>query len=188
MRHPSPKCPHITLPTPNVGRILKAHRRGRALKPPEILLDQVYLASFGELRIPTNIWRALQRFYAWIEPALISEWVCLMKSYAESQGRGLDDRILSSAMSWSDPVRDVALARQLAVDLLRSNTLFCVWTGKELDEASLDIDHCLPWSACPCGDLWNLTPAEHDINQRQKRERLPSAEGLRRAQDLIVSW
>jgi hypothetical protein len=182
------KMPAHYITYSNGGQILKAHRRGRTLKPAEILLDQVYLASFGELRIPTNIWRALQRFDAWIEPALVSEWVRLMKSYAESQGRSLNDRILSSAMVWSDPVRDVALARQLAVDLLRSNTLLCVWSGKELDEASLDIDHCVPWSAWPCGDLWNLMPSQRNVNQRQKRERLPSAERLRRAQDLIMSW
>jgi hypothetical protein len=36
--------------------------------------------------------------------------------------------------------------------------------------------------------LWNLMPAQRAINQRQKRERLPSAERLRKAQDLILSW
>ncbi|MGO9060948.1 MAG: methyltransferase type 12, partial [Candidatus Binataceae bacterium] len=174
---------------PNGGQILKAHRRGRIIQPLEILLDQEYLASFGELRIPTNIWRALERFDAWIEPALIAEWVRLMNAYAESQGRRLDERIIRSAMAWSDPTRDVALARQLAINLLRSgNNVYCVWPGKKLGEAGLDIDHCLPWSAWPCGDLWNLMPAQRMVSQRQKRERLPLAERLRQAQDLIEAW
>lgn len=86
------------------------HRRGRTIQPPEILLDQDYLAGFGELRIPTNIWHVLERFDAWIEPALIAEWVRLMKSCAENQGRRLDDRVVGSAMAWSDPARDIALA------------------------------------------------------------------------------
>jgi len=83
------KMPAHYITYPNGGQILKAHRRSRILKPAELLLDQTYLASFGELRIPINIWRSLQRFDAWIEPALISEWVRLMKSYAESQSRHL---------------------------------------------------------------------------------------------------
>ncbi len=31
-------------------------------------------------------------------------------------------------------------------------------------------------------------PAQRSVNQRQKRERLPSAERLRKAQDLIEAW
>jgi tripartite-type tricarboxylate transporter receptor subunit TctC len=34
----------------------------------------------------------------------------------------------------------------------------------------LDIDHCLPWSAWPCGDLWNLLPASPRVNQHLKRD------------------
>ena len=43
--------------------------------------------------------------------------------------------------------RDVRVARELALDLLKRDRLFCVWTGKKLKEDSLDIDHCFPWSA-----------------------------------------
>ena len=63
------------------------------------------------------------------------------------------------AVFWSDPERDVRVARELALDLLKRDRLFCVWTGKKLKEDSLDIDHCFPWSAWPCGDLRNLLPA-----------------------------
>jgi len=155
----------------------------------EILIDQSYFESFGELQIPITIWRALERFDAWIEPALISEWVRLMNSYADSQGRHLDNEVVNRAMLWSDPSRDVILARRLATDLLRSGaTVSCVWTGKRLAEQNLDIDHCLPWSAWPCDDLWNLMPAHRETNQRQKRERLPSAARLSNARDLILSW
>jgi hypothetical protein len=75
-----------------------------------------------------------------------------MKSYAESQGRSLDERVISSAIAWSDPARDASVARQLAINVLRSgNNVYCVWTGKKLVEQALDIDHCMPWSAWPCG-------------------------------------
>lgn len=53
---------------------------------------------------------------------------------------------------------------------------------------ALDIDHCLPWSAWPCGDLWNLMLAHRRVNQHSKRERLPSAEALQQAGSAIADW
>ena len=50
------------------------------------------------------------------------------------------------------------------------------------------MDHCLPWSAWPCGDLWNLLPADRQVNQQSKRDRLPSADALRAARDAIMAW
>ena len=43
------------------------------------------------------------------------------------------------------------------------------------------MDHCLPWSAWPCWDLWNLLFADQRMNQQSKRDRLPSA-------DAIAAW
>jgi len=54
--------------------------------------------------------------------------------------------------------------------------------------SQLDIDHCFPWAARPCVDLWNLLPAERRVNQHLKRDRLPSAETLTAARDRIVRW
>jgi hypothetical protein len=52
----------------------------------------------------------------------------------------------------------------------------------------MDIDHCLPWSAWPCGDLWNLLPTTPRVNQHLKRDRLPSASALAGARRNIISW
>ncbi|WP_365973950.1 hypothetical protein [Sphingomonas sp.] len=54
--------------------------------------------------------------------------------------------------------------------------------------AALDIDHCLPWSAWPCGDLWNLMPANRRVNQHQKRDRLPSQPMLAQSRSRILGW
>ncbi len=43
---------------------------------------------------------------------------------------------------------------------------------KRLDQRNLDVDHCFPWVAWPCGDLWNLLPSSRQVNQRLKRDRL----------------
>ena len=57
-----------------------------------------------------------------------------------------------------------------------------------LTAVNLDIDHCLPWTVWPCGDLWNLMPAHRKVNQHEKRDRLPADPLLRTAQDRILDW
>ena len=159
-----------------------------ARAPLRIRLDAPYLASFGTMRVPIHVWAAIQRFTAWIEPAVIAEWLRVTKGYGERQGRPLDDAHLAAAMTWSDPDRDVKLPRQRADQLLAERRLFCVWSGKRLSAANLDIDHCFPWAAWPCGDLWNLMPAHRRVNQHEKRDRLPADALLRTAQERILEW
>jgi hypothetical protein len=112
-----------------------------------------------------------------------------MGDYARRQGEALDQGIATAAMIWSNPDRDVAVPRRLALRLVEGgSTLRCAWTGQALTAATLDIDHLFPWSAWPCGDLWNLLPAHRVVNQRHKRDRLPSAAALTGAEERILGW
>jgi hypothetical protein len=111
-----------------------------------------------------------------------------MKVYAAGQGRQIEDANVETAMTWSEPSRDVRIAREQAEALLGSGKLFCVWTGRPLSVDLLDIDHCFPWSAWPCDDLWNLLPTHRGVNQRLKRDKLPGTELLLSAQDRIRDW
>ena len=154
----------------------------------ELVLDPEYLRSYGELLVPETIWRALTRFNVWIEPTLVAEWIRIMKDYAAGQHRQISDETFFQSTRWTDPERDVRIARTLALELLKRDRLYCVWTGKKLREETLDIDHCFPWSAWPCGDLWNLLPAHRSVNQNQKSDRLPSAKRLTSAREIIVDW
>src|SRR5690606_9711647 len=91
--------------------------------------------------------------YGW--SLIVAEWRRLMREYAETQGRRLDEGQMVEAMTWSEPTRDVQLARVRTLELLeRGSVMHCVWSGKRLTSANLDIDHCFPWSAWPCNDLW----------------------------------
>ena len=74
----------------------------------------------------------------------------------------------AAAMSWSERNRDVQLARKQSDQLLRTGNLHCVWSGKSLSSRNLDMDHCFPWSAWPCPDLWNLMPTNRVVNQKEK--------------------
>lgn len=181
------KMPATYLTYPSGGKLLPVSRRRRKPAPSQVRLDEGYLASFGELRVPEHLWRAMQRFSIWIEPAIVAEWTRLMKFYGERQGRAIEGGEVAARMAWSDPTRDVRVARERAVGLL-DRGLHCVWSGRRLTAATLDVDHCFPWSAWPCGDLWNLLPSHRSVNQREKRERLPSGHIMIAAQDRMMSW
>ncbi len=178
---------HMTLPG-SARQVFEAHRSKAGAAPRSLLLGRDYLAQFGDLRIPVHLWNSLMRHDAWIEPALVAEWMKLMTDWATTQGTELDHRQVEAAMRWSDPGRDVRFARMISRELLESGDLHCVWTGRRLNSTRLNIDHCMPWAAWPCDALWNLLPSDRRVNQHQKRARLPSADALDEARDRICTW
>ncbi|PWC26589.1 class I SAM-dependent methyltransferase [Teichococcus aestuarii] len=183
------RMPALYMTYPQGGPILPVQRSRPGSAPEALLLDGAYLRSFGSVRVPLHLWRALQRFAAWVEPALVAEWTRLMGDYARRMAQVFDTGAAAAAMRWAEPERDVALSRRLALGLLESGApLRCAWTGRALVSATLDIDHLFPWSAWPCGDLWNLLPAHREVNQRLKRDRLPSAPILAAAEARILGW
>ena len=103
-------------------------------------------------------------------------------------GRPVPPGEAEAALRWLDPARDTALARDVARRPIEGgHTLHCVWTGAPLRPESLDVD-CFPWTAWPCGDLWNLLPVRPSVNRNAKRDRLPSAAALAAARDGIQAW
>ena len=54
-------------------------------------------------------------------------------------------------------------------------------------QGTADIDHCFPFAAWPCNDLWNLLPSAPAVN-RSKGDRLPAAEALERSRSWILEW
>ncbi len=178
---------YMTLPGSD-EQVFEAHPSRVGTAPGSVLVDRDYLAQFGDLRIPLHLWNSLMRHDAWIEPALISEWMKLMTDWATTRGNELDHRRVEAAMQWSDPDRDVGFARRVSQELFEEGSLHCVWTGRKLDRKQLNIDHCMPWAAWPCDALWNLLPTDRRVNQHQKRARLPSADALDDARDRICTW
>lgn len=183
------RMPATYMTYPSGGAVLLVAKRNPRAPGDQVTLDADYLRSFGCMRVPRDLWRAMQRFAVWIEPSLIAEWARLMRGYADRQGRRLDEGRIGAAMTWSDPARDVSRPREIALRILAAGEpIHCVWSGRRLELTTLDIDHCFPWTAWPCGDLWNLLPAHRRVNQHQKRDRLPSEDALRRSRDAIVGW
>jgi SAM-dependent methyltransferase len=182
------RMPSTYMTYPTGGRILPVQRGRVGFTPTTVNLDVDYLRAFGWMRVPTHLWRAMRRNAAWIEPTLKDEWARLMRDYARGQERHLADETITRSMTWADPERDVSQARQVAVALLEGAELRCVWTGQPLTKQTLDIDHMFPWAAWHCSDLWNLLPAHRTVNQKLKRDRLPSASTLSRGEQRISGW
>jgi len=125
---------------------------------------------------------------AWIEPMLVAEWVRLTKTYAERAGKTVTADEVMSALRWIEPERDTGFVRAIALrQVARGQTVRCVWSGKTLGTSGLDIDHCLPWAAWPCSDLWNLLPAAPAVNRNRKRETIVTGAALARARPLILN-
>ena len=104
-------------------------------------------------------------------------------------GREIKPGEIEAGLRWLDPERDTRLARMVTLHRLElGETVRCVWTGSRLKRDTFDIDHCLPWTAWPCGDLWNLMPAATTVNRNEKRERLPAPVVLQAAQNNIKEW
>ena len=149
-----------------------------------VRVDEAFLWSFGTFSIPVNLWQAMSRYAAWIEPAVLNEWIEMMRGYAR-QPDSRDAHM--AALKWLEPGHDTGLVRGLGRRLRESGArLYCVWTGNRL-KRDFDIDHCFPFAAWPCNDLWNLLPSAPAVN-RSKGDRLPAAEALERSRSCILDW
>ncbi len=152
-----------------------------------ITLNENYFSEFGEMIVPAHLWRALLRYSIWIEPALVEEWTRLILQYAKNQNRQIEESQLRQLMLPYEPERNQAEVRNRALRLLNSQSIYCVWTGKKLRSNNMHIDHCLPWAAWPCDDLWNLMPANKSSNL-SKKDYLPDNITLHESQDRIITW
>jgi SAM-dependent methyltransferase len=170
-------------------QIFKTAKSGKISKTDLLVLDESLFWSMGELTVPRQLWLAMTRFASWIEPVVLSEWIELMRQYEGSHGRKVSMDLLDQALSWREQERNTSISRSIAERLWsESKSIFCVWTGKKLTPSDYDIDHCFPFSAWPCGDLWNLLPANRFVNQRQKGDKLVTASSLEHARERILEW
>lgn len=169
-------------------RVFEVSRGGRS-RAAGVELTVGGLRRWGAIVVPGGLWRALSRHGPWIDPMLVAEWARLTRGYADRMGVPLAPGVVEAALEWREPVRTTAIAR-LAADRIadQGRPIDCIWTGRRLSPTRLDVDHCLPWAAWQCGDLWNLGPCDPRVNRHEKRDRLPSAALLSHSRDRIMCW
>jgi SAM-dependent methyltransferase len=125
-------------------QVFRAIKRRAGAAPSSITFDVATLWSWGAMRVPGHIWRTMSRLGAWIEPVLTTEWARLCKSYAERMGRAPELGHVEAALAWEEPMRDTSLGRLAVKRILDlDQPVVCVWSGKSLRSAQIDIDHCM---------------------------------------------
>lgn len=149
-----------------------------------IRLDLQTLERYGSISVPENIWDMMSRYSCWIEPALINEWVNVMKDFKNN--RSLMRHELTAYLDWQEAVRSTQLVRSKIQELGDESIVCCLWSGSRLTK-KYDVDHCLPFSRWPNNDLWNLFPTKSAVNLR-KRDRIPSEVRLRDSKSRILEW
>ncbi len=152
----------------------------------EWTLDAPILSSFGTLTVPIHIWDAMIRYGCWLEPAIDQEWVAKMVEFNGKDRFPLDNYY--NAIRWEDPVRAQQRMRPIIERAMSRRTLHCVWSGKRLHNIHrVAVDHLFPFARWPNNDLWNLLPANPEVNC-SKSDRLITADTLFQARERIVTW
>jgi hypothetical protein len=94
------------------------------------------------------------------------------------------NQVIGEVLKSPITAREIAASKAFYRELLQSEgTVYCVWSGKRV--SGYDIDHIIPFSVWKNNDLWNLLPAQKQLNQ-QKRDRIPAGELIEKRSDLIM--
>ncbi len=141
------------------------------------------LQDFGSFRIPAALWQCFSQFACWLEPAILNEWVSLMKTWNYQY----DASVYDKALQWDEGRRDTTQVRRRIGSIQASGRpVSCVWTQVSLRE-KYEVDHCFPWRRWFNNDLWNLLPASIRANAA-KSDKLPSAALLQESRQAIMEW
>ncbi|MEE4279706.1 MAG: HNH endonuclease domain-containing protein [Halieaceae bacterium] len=147
-------------------------------------MERELFLRFGEIRLPAALWQSLGQYACWLQPAIVNEWVKLMRTY--EPGLEIPDKTRMRMFTWGDESRFTAIARQRLAALGKAGQMVpCVWTNRK--SRDMDIDHAFPWARWPNNDLWNLLPASSQTN-RIKSDRLPTVAAFEDARPRIINW
>ncbi|MDP5133950.1 MAG: methyltransferase domain-containing protein [Paraglaciecola sp.] len=151
-----------------------------------VLIDKVFLDSYGSFILREDMWQCFRQYGCWIEPMLVQQWVAEMKKYRLNQQQNLSLETYHNHLRWLDHKHDTKLVRNKVEQLKKQGIkVASVWTGNKL--YSYEIDHCLPFSYWSNNDLWNLLPASKQEN-REKGARVPNPKRLKNAEIYIKDW
>ncbi|TYK66665.1 class I SAM-dependent methyltransferase [Colwellia echini] len=185
-------CKYITFPNqePNSNNPVFEVNSKTVKAKDSIFLDLQTLEQWGEFSVPESIWLAFNRYACWIEPVLVSEWVKTMAGYKGNEQYSAPENqyYLQQALNWLEPKRTTTEVRQRFEQIKQQSPEIaqCVWSAKTLTN-KYAIDHSMPFSRWPNNDLWNLLPADSDING-QKSDRLPTEHKLLASKERIQHW
>jgi SAM-dependent methyltransferase len=146
-------------------------------------------SSARQVMLDVELWREFCLSGYWIRDALILRWAKLCEDFARKHNPQLHLGLVLPYLLLDENIqREQNIARQLYLDHRLPDSLRCVWSDRQLNSCNMDIDHVLPFSLWHNNDLWNLLPAEKNVNNA-KKAKIPTPAFLRQRRDTIIdNW
>lgn len=142
--------------------------------------EQLFGYERGSVLVSAPLWRELSLMGHWIQDALILRWADLVQTLSKREVT--IERVVERLLVSPDAEREQGDARSVYE---AAGIGECVWTGRRITPASMEIDHVIPFSLWRNNDLWNLLPAAKAVNA-EKSDRIPATGLLRRRRGAIV--
>ena len=144
---------------------------------------KIFSYNDGNLLMPAELWQEFVLMGRWIEDSIILRWADFSASRPYNKEKDIQLSTILDLLLYSIEIkRDVSIVKKI---LKSSNSLECVWTGKSIKK--YDIDHALPFSIWRNNDIWNLFPADPEVNN-SKRDKLPSRKLINNSKKKIFNY
>lgn len=115
--------------------------------------------------------------------SIINRWADY--SYKASKADISKELILQKLTVVPTNSRAISISEAFFKERKNSGKLYCIWSGKRLDEYHLD--HLFPYSIMRNNDLWNVMPASPALNSN-KSDKIPSAERIEKANERLGDY
>ncbi|MEN8139274.1 MAG: HNH endonuclease domain-containing protein [Bacteroidota bacterium] len=121
--------------------------------------------------------------------SIINNWADFIVKTSKNQNNKIKKGyILERLMVHPGSSRDTKLVESY---YKKKDELFCVWSGKKIDERfddnKLNVDHVLPFAHYLNNDIWNLLPALKKVNGN-KSDKIPTPDLIEKRKDIIVDY
>lgn len=127
-----------------------------------------------------NIFRYLgQTLYG--TSTIISKWK--QKTISLNADQEITRDIIDKLSSDTLEIRETTTIRNMLKDENK-----CVWSDKILSGKNYDVDHVLPFSVWFNNDLWNMLPTDKNLNQKKKRDKIPTRKLIEKRADIIMNY
>ncbi|WP_457626248.1 HNH endonuclease [Persephonella sp.] len=167
--------------------IFRYNKDSKRLNPSDKLNQQFLIENFGTFSISKEIYIVFLYLGSFINgtESILYKWA-EFSARADKKGKFTVEKVLDRLLISPEDERDVLLAQTAYKKLIRKNKkIECVWSGKKVEEKTLNVDHVIPFSIWKNNDLWNLLPAHKDINLK-KKDKIPSPELITKRSNKIL--
>lgn len=146
---------------------------------PEILdLNWIYY-DMGTFSVPESFYSRLDAIGSFISGtnSIIFKWAEFTSGL--SAEANINSSEVIELLCVQENLRDVEKSKHFFKDILEQEKIKCVWSGKNLSDQKMHIDHILPFSVIQNNDLWNLLPTNELLNIK-KSDNIPPPDLLKK--------